>query len=376
MTIYVVRPGDTLWGISRRYSTTVETLAHINQLNDPSRLVPGMALVIPGGENMRRSLEVNAYAYPNISSAALNETLPYLSFICPFSHSITESGDILQLSDERLVSSAWDKGAAPLLTVTNIKPDGGFSGALTHTLFNDIDMQMRFFDKLLSLLREKNYYGAEFDFEYVYTYDRDNYSTFLKRASDLLHPQGFFLSTSVAPKISDDQQGLLYYAHDYGAHGAIADRVIIMTYEWGYTYSQPQAVSPVNRMRQVLDYALTKMNAGKILMGFSNYGYDWQLPWRQGQAAKVISNSAAMNLAASTGADIKFDEAAQAPYFNYTDAAGYRHEVWFEDARSIRARLELASEYGLAGISLWTANFLNRPLLEILNDTGSVEKVV
>lgn len=376
MTIYVVRPGDTLWGISRRFSAAVETVAYINQLNDPAKLVPGMALVIPGGESMRRSLEVNAYAYPNISSSALNETLPYLSFLCPFSHSVTERGDILPLADEKLITAAWENAAAPLLTVTNIKPDGGFSGSIAHALFTDKAVQDKFFDNLLSLLREKGCFGAEFDFEYIYTYDRDNYSTFLNRAAGMLHSQGYYLSTAVAPKISDEQQGLLYYAHDYGAHGALADRVIIMTYEWGYTYSQPQAVSPVNRMRQVLDYAVTKMNAGKILMGFSNYGYDWQLPWRQGQAAKVISNSAAMNLAASTGAEIKFNDAAQAAYFNYTDSAGYRHEVWFEDARSIKARLDLAAEYSLAGISIWTANFLNRPLLEILNDTGSVEKVV
>jgi spore germination protein len=50
------------------------------------------------------------------------------------------------------------------------------------------------------------------------------------------------------------------------------------SYEWGYTYGAPQAVSPVDRIRRVLDYAVTAMPAGKILMGFSNYAYDWTLP--------------------------------------------------------------------------------------------------
>ena len=149
-----------------------------------------------------------------------------------------------------------------------------------------------------------------------------------------------------------------------------------MTYEWGYTYSAPQAVSPVNRMRRVLEYAVGEIPPGKILMGFSNYGYNWLLPWKQGQAAQVISNAAAASLAASVFAQIRFDEAAQAPFFNYTDPAGRRHEVWFEDARSVRARLALVREFGLAGISCWTVNQLYRPGLELLQGMFDAEKVI
>ena len=75
------------------------------------------------------------------------------------------------------------------------------------------------------------------------------------------------------------------------------------SYEWGYTYGAPQAVSPVNRIRRVLDYAVTVMPAGKIMMGFSNYAYDWTLPWKQGTAARVLSNAGALELAASRWAE-------------------------------------------------------------------------
>ena len=149
-----------------------------------------------------------------------------------------------------------------------------------------------------------------------------------------------------------------------------------MTYEWGYTYGEPQAISPVNRIRQVLDYAVTAMPAGKILMGFSNYAYNWTLPWRQGTAAAVLSNAGAVSLAVGTGSEIRFDERAQAPYFNYTDASGKRHVVWFEDARSVDARLRLVREYGLAGISVWTADRLYRPLWELVRAHFVPEKLL
>jgi spore germination protein len=39
--------------------------------------------------------------------------------------------------------------------------------------------------------------------------------------------------------------GLLYEAHDYPAIGAIADYVLLMTYEWGYTSGSPLVISSV-----------------------------------------------------------------------------------------------------------------------------------
>ena len=103
MELYTVRPGDSLWSIARRTGSSVEQLAYDNQLNDPARLIPNMALLIPGPERSARpEILVNAYAYPNISSAALEETLPFLSFLCPFSSRLTAEGSTaarISLSD-------------------------------------------------------------------------------------------------------------------------------------------------------------------------------------------------------------------------------------------------------------------------------------
>ena len=319
---------------------------------------------------------MNGYAYPNIARNVLDETLPYLSTLCPFSHHMTVTGELIPIPDSAMVEAARANAVAPLLTVTNLGESGGFSGEIAHAVFTDRQVQDRFFENLFSALHQKPYYGVNFNIEYVFPYDRDSYSQFLRRASEALHAQGYFLSTAIAPKESASQEGILYSAHDYEAHGRWADRVIIMTYEWGYTYSAPQAVSPVNRVRRVLEYAVTQIPAGKILMGFSNYGYSWKLPWRQGDAARVIANAAAMNLAVSVGAEMKFDQTAQAPFFSYTDSAGQRHAVWFEDVRSVQARLQLVKEFGLAGISFWTINQLFRPALLLLQSMYSVEKLI
>ena len=147
-------------------------------------------------------------------------------------------------------------------------------------------------------------------------------------------------------------------------------------YEWGYTFGAPQAISPVNRIRRVLDYAVTVIPRRKILLGISNYAYDWTLPWKQGSAARVLSDAAAVELAVSRGAEIRFDETAAAPWFNYVDAERRAHIVWFEDARSVLARLRLVEEYRLAGISIWTINQRNRPLWKVIEGAFNAEKLL
>jgi len=111
----------------------------------------------------------------------------------------------------------------------------------------------------------------------------------------------------------------------------------------------------LNQVRRVIDFAVTVIPSQKILMGIPNYGYDWTLPFVQGTAARTLSNVQAVEQAARVGANISFDVTAQSPYYYYYNA-GRRHAVWFEDARSIRAKLLLMSQYNLGGISYWTVN--------------------
>lgn len=80
---------------------------------------------------------------------------------------------------------------------------------------------------------EKGYLGLDVDFEYVEERDKEAFFHFLGRARERLHQDGFFLHVDLAPKTHAQQSGPLYAAHDYSVIGAIADSVLLMTYEWG-----------------------------------------------------------------------------------------------------------------------------------------------
>lgn len=115
------------------------------------------------------------------------------------------------------------------------------------------------------------------------------------------------------------------------------------------------SVQPIEEVRKVLSYAVSEIPSEKILMGMPNYGYDWTLPYTRGTAARSIGFIAATELAAKNNSEILFDEKSQTPYFYYTEN-GTRHVVWFDDPRSIDAKLRLIEEFDLAGASWWTIN--------------------
>ena len=277
MTIYVVQRGDTLFGIARRYGVSTETLTYANQLQAPdvlsvgqalvipveraehtvqrgqttwaiarsygvslaavlaanpsigdgSRIYPGQKLIIPFPNQNLGTIAVNGYI-TDTSESTLNETLPYLTYLSPFSYKSDLYGELTPTFSVS-TSQSVENRVANLLTVTNLKEQGGFSSAIAHAIFTDQAVQDNFIDNLTALLASGDWYGVNLDFEYVYQYDRQSYNQFLRRLTDVLHARGYLVVTALAPKLSADQSGLLYSAHDYAFHGATADYCVLMT---------------------------------------------------------------------------------------------------------------------------------------------------
>ena len=341
--VHAVQPGETLYSIAQSYGVSLRQLWRNNwSLGGSVALQPGQELVISYLDAKIGAALLNGYAYPFIDGTLLSGQLPYLTGLAPFTYGITADGGLLPLADEALISAARQHGTAPVMHLSTQTESGQFSTERTEAVLSDETMQA------------KDFAGLDVDFEYLPGSLSGAYAAFLTRLRQILRPLGRFLWVALAPKTSAGQRGLLYEGHDYAALGRAMDAALLMTYEWGYTYGPPMAVAPLPNVRAVLDYAATELPPAKILLGVPNYGYDWPLPFVQGQTwAQSISNQRAIELAIQYNIAIQYDETAQAPHFHYTDGSGTVHEVWFEDARSLEAKLRLISEYGFLGAGIW-----------------------
>lgn len=427
MIIHVVQPGETIYSIARKYNVSPMLLINQNQFENPDQLSVGQAVVVlipeithkvkegetitsiaakygvtplsilqnnpqvsargylSAGENIvikfkgrkSRTIAMNGYAYPNIDRSALRRALPYLTYLTVFTYGISDDGGLIDIDDSEVIGIAKDYGVAPLMLVSTLGRNGRFSNELASLVLNNEQAQQKLINDILETLKRKGYYGVDVDFEYVLPTDRDAYVQFIRNLSDTLGKYGYPVFVALAPKTSADQPGLLYEAHDYAGLGEAADYVLLMTYEWGYAFSAPMAVAPIDKVRRVLDYAITEIPSEKIFMGFPNYGYDWTLPFVPGESkAQSISNTAAVRRAFSQNAEIMFDDTAQSPYYNYYDQSGREHEVWFEDARSVKAKAELIAEYGFNGMSIWNIMRFFPQLYIVVNSMYNIQRVL
>ncbi|WP_442597307.1 LysM peptidoglycan-binding domain-containing protein [Neobacillus sp. D3-1R] len=355
-SFYWVQSGDSLFSIARRFGISPQELARINGISANQSLQVGFRLYIP--QQRKRRAEFNGYVEPRGSSVApaletaAREAGPYLTYLAPFSFQALRDGTLKEPLLNNFPSIAKSNNNVLMMVITNQENDQ-FSDELGRILLNNMAIQDKFLNNIVTTAKKYGFRDIHFDFEFLRPADRDAYTRFLRKAKARFKQEGWFISTALAPKTSATQKGDWYEAHDYKAHGEIVDFVVIMTYEWGYSGGPAMAVSPIGPVRKVLEYAVSEMPSNKILMGQNLYGYDWTLPFVKGTVAKAVSPQQAIQLAARNNVPIQYDEKAQAPFFNYTDSDGKRHEVWFEDARSIQAKFDLIKELRLRGMSYW-----------------------
>ena len=377
--IHTVVEGDTLFQLAQTYEVTPTQILQNNpRIAEQEFLQPGDTIVISYRD--REPIDtviINGYAYPFINRDVLRKTLPYLTYLSLFTYGFTPEGELVGIDDDELIEIALEFGVAPIMMLAPMSEQETFSSQLASDMFRNPEAQSRLIDNILANIQAKNYYGLDIDFEYVFPDDRELFVQFIQNVRDRLEPEGYIVMVALAPKTYAEQPGLLYEAHDYPAIGAIADEVLLMTYEWGYMFGPPMATAPLASVRRVLEYGITEIDPDKILMGIPNYAYDWPLPFVRGEtAANAPGNQEVIELAAQYNVIIEFDEVAQAPYFFYTDEAGTVREVWFDDARSMDAKFRLIPEYGLSGAGYWQIMKFFPASWMVVNNLFNVEKVV
>ncbi len=354
--IHTAAPGETLGEIAAEYGITEKQLLRNNPfLLEQEYLPEGQSLVIQYRGEKQGTLRITGYAYPFIVPEILREILLYLNELLVFSYGFTTEGDLIPpfVPEDWMIREAWERGVKSILVLTPFSEQGTFNNQLVKLVVEDPRVQARLIENLLRQVREKGYAGVDVDFEYILPEDRVGYAQFVGNLNEVMSREGYQVSVALVPKTSGTQPGLLYEGMDYRLLGESADQVFLMTYEWGHIRGPAMAIAPLNQVRRVLDYAVTEIPVAKILMGIPNYAYDWTLPFQKGiSMAELMGNLDALQRAADNGAVIRFDETAQSPYFTYW-REGSSHEVWFEDVRSIRAKVQTALDYGLLGIGYW-----------------------
>ena len=366
MELITVRPGQDLTGICRKYGVDRQELIWLDQLCEAVGICPGQCLLLPGDSRPAGELEL---AGGLRLGSQLPLELPKLSWLIIRGLGLRCDGSLLSLP--RLPS--FPRGTLPILSVSPLGREG-FCPRLAHRLLEDDEAQERFADELAETVLKLGFRGAELDFQHLYGFDRDSYTAFVQRLSQRLHQEGAYLLLALAPQGREGDCCSLCAGQDLKALAPWADRFILLLRELNGPEAAPQPPAPLGEIRRCLEYALEHIPAGKIMLSLGMDACTWPLPWRKGDRGRMTEPRQAAALAASQGAEIRYDRSSGAAFFTYSLPEG-RRIAWMEDLRSLARRMELAKELGLGGMELPRLEGLWRPAWKYIEDSCYIRQL-
>lgn len=285
-----------------------------------------------------------AYYFPPdpASFVSLRTNVSRLDVVAPHWLVIDEDGQVHSSEPPEAASFLRSAGATVLPSVALRNREAG------HRIVTEPAVAAFATEQLLVAVA--TWHGLALDFEGLDPGDRQATSAFINTLGDAVRAAGKLFLVALPAKTSDVRTGWSG-AYEYAAIAKAADLYLVMAY--GYTSSAsatPGSTAPLPWVDASLAFAAAQIPRDRLLLGVAFYGYDWNLT--RGPPARALRFNDTLEVVGRTGAIPAFDAPIGSATFQY-ESSGEAHEVWYEDARALAARLELVAQYGLRGVGAW-----------------------
>lgn len=266
--------------------------------------------------------------------------------VLPFWYQLNKKGAIAEMpgltKKNEVLAIARTNNVSVIPTITN-----QFDPDRVSTILGDEDLQSASITQLVDLAVANNYAGWDIDWEQLYAGDQEAFTGYITNLSVALHAKHKTLSISVpvpsTPIRKTDQAG----GFDYPKLGAVVDQMRVMAYDYHEGTSAPGPVTPLDEYTATIETIAKLVPSHKLIMALPTYGYDWSPKKAEGMQFDKISA-----LLKEKGIKPKRDKASQTLRARYTSVDGV-HEIWYEDADSVRALVKVAQSYGIDHFTLW-----------------------
>jgi spore germination protein YaaH len=277
-----------------------------------------------------------------------------LTEISPVWYQPDASGQIVFASREAEQSSSNIEAQALSRHVAIVPSIANFRGArwdaaLIHEILTTPQTRAAHIAAIVNLVRAHPWAGIDIDYESLDAGDRATYSAFAHDLAAALHQAQKRLALTVHAKTAEPGDWNGAQAQDWKALGASADEIRVMAYDYATADTPPGPIAPIGWVESVLRLAVSEVPREKVMLGMAAYGYDWA----KGMQGQDVQWADAQAIARAHAARVTWDAQSQSPRFSYTDSSGRTHSVWFENAHSLQAKLDLAVRDRVGGVFIW-----------------------
>jgi cellulose synthase/poly-beta-1,6-N-acetylglucosamine synthase-like glycosyltransferase/spore germination protein YaaH/peptidoglycan/xylan/chitin deacetylase (PgdA/CDA1 family) len=270
----------------------------------------------------------------------LNLVVPEWFFIDPTADTVSTA------IDDRGLAVMKNAGVAIMPMLSNFySGDKKFHGESVHRILHDPAKKQRLISDLVRLVKQHGFSGINVDLEELQEKSDEAFVSFQKELHHAMKQQGFLVSQDVIPFNAD---------YNYKALAEYNDYIFLMAYDEFSKSSKPGPVAEQKWIEAVVDDAVKKIPASRIILGMAAYGYDWPVEEEKNPGdVQVLTYRDALAVAKESQASIDFDNDTYNLHFSYYDDDHIAHEAYFTDAATTFNTLRFATESGIAGVALW-----------------------
>ncbi|MGH7558450.1 MAG: glycosyl hydrolase family 18 protein, partial [Gemmatimonadota bacterium] len=308
---------------------------------------------------------------------SLFEHIGEISIVAPAAYSVDASGVVWGAVDPRVLALAEEHGVGVVPLIVN----PGFDQEELHALLQDDAARRRTIESLVGECRRHGYHGIQFDFENLAHEDRDAYTRFYREAAEALHGAGCEISVAVVHRPEEFPGPTRYHGwmfadwrggYDLAALAEAGDFISVMTYSQHTRRTPPGPQAGLPWVREVAEYFLQFVPPGKLSLGIPLGSQHWYTSYEEQidpelarSYSEQVSYEWGLGLAERHGATPVWSDEQQVAYAFYP-VGGTFEWIFFEDARSFRAKLGLVDELGLRGFSAWVLGPEDPALWDVL----------
>jgi len=364
-TVFITGETDNYYKISSEDGSTVYVMKDFVTISeiDLSKIdfyAPKQSKFKRGSEKISLAWEYVSTITPSAPAIKHNG----LDILSPTWFDLITDGDgsVENNGDKGYTDSAHSKGYMVWATITNNMSTKG-STAFTTKTFNNSGLLNKSVAQYLFYACLYDVDGINIDYEDVSDGDAAGLVAFTALMRNYTEKQGLVLSIdTLIPRpwtIEYDRAALSKYV----------DYLAVMTYDEHYAGSP--AAGSISSMPWALDAlkaTLKEVPASKLLLGIPLYTRIWTID----STGKIIANpSAKMPTVRSTIESksltpVWLDKEKQY-YVEYANGAN-TSKIWIEDSRSIANRLDLVSQYNLAGSACWQLSQGEDKIWDVFHD--------
>lgn len=211
------------------------------------------------------------------------------------------------------------------------------------------------------------YSGVTIDFEGLRSADAAAFTAFLTDLAQQVRALDKSLYVCVSPALTT---GSYYDGYELGKIAALADKVILMAYDYedrsmaaGASALTAAPTSPMDQVYWSLKTAVDQVTAAgqsadKLVLGISCKNVAWKVSSTTdltltASAPFYISNDTLAQRLGQAGTVRGRSNTFRCPYAVYTTEDGSACFVWYDDAESVQARIDTAKLLGITGVSVW-----------------------